>query len=77
MKQLKNWRYWIIYTLFSVGFFSLLLIFSDDNRALAEWIEIRCYLAIITIASFYTLNRLRVRWESSGKIDKFLNPKYY
>lgn len=73
MKALLNWRYYVIYGLFAIGLYSLLAISGNDDRPLGAWIEIRLYLALISATSFYTLRRLRIYWESKGKIPEFTN----
>lgn len=76
MKAIFNWRYFVLYALFMVGVVSLIFISADDERSLGAFIETRLYLALISIMSFYLMNKLRVRWESQGKTPKFINPKY-
>lgn len=69
MKEILNWRWWIIYTLLSVGLLALFAIFGDDERPLEAWIEVRIYLAILSFACLYTMHRLRQNWEIKGKIS--------
>ncbi len=73
MKAILNWRYYVMFALLAIGMVSTLAIFSEDSRPLGEWIEIRVYLSIIAAASFYVMNRLRIRWESKGEIPEFTN----
>lgn len=73
MKAIFNWRYYVIYALFSVGLMSLLLIVGEDERPLGAWLETRLYLAAICAASFYTMNRLRLYWEAKGEIKSYPN----
>ena len=73
MKSLLNWRYYVIYALLAVGCISVLAIFSEEERPLAQWIEVRIYLALIATVSFYVMNRLRIRWESRGEIAELKN----
>lgn len=68
MKSLFNWRQWVLYALFATGFFAVMLIFSNDERPISEWIEVRVYLALIAFACFYPLCKLTKKWEREGKI---------
>lgn len=68
MEQLLNWRQWVLYALFTAGFFAVVLIFSEDERPLAQWMEVRIYLALIATACFYPLCKLPKKWEREGKI---------
>lgn len=68
MKQSFNWRQWVLYALFAIGFFAVILIFGDDERPMAEWIEVRIYLALIATVCFYPLSKLTKKWECEGKI---------
>lgn len=74
MKQLLNWREWVQYALLSIGFYAVILIFSEDELPMGEWIEVRIYLALIVTACFYTLSKLTKKWEREGKI-KIEEPK--
>ena len=73
MKSLLNWRYYVIYALLAIGIISVLGIFSEEERPFAEWLKVRVYLALIATASFYVMNRLRIRWESRGEIAELKN----
>lgn len=68
MKRFLNWRQWVLYALFAIGFFAVILIFGDDERPMAEWIEVRIYLALIATVCFYPLSKLTKKWEREGKI---------
>lgn len=69
MKELFfSWRWWVQFTLFSAGAFAVMLIFGDDDRPLAQWLEIRAYLAAFAAVCFYTLARLIKRWERNPKL---------
>lgn len=68
MKQLFNWRQWVLYALFVIGFSAVILVFGDDERPMAQWIEVRVYLALIAFACFYPLRKLTKKWEREGKI---------
>lgn len=70
MKQLLNWRQWVLNALFAVGFFAVMLIFGDDERPMTQWIEARIYLALIATACFYTLYKLTKKWKYDGKIKE-------
>lgn len=74
MKQLLNWRQWVLYVLFAVGFFAVVLIFGEDERPMGRWIEVRVYLALLAAASFYPLCKLTKKWERENKI-KIEEPK--
>lgn len=58
----------MLYALFAIGFFAVILIFGDDERPMAEWIEVRIYLALIATVCFYPLSKLTKKWEREGKI---------
>lgn len=74
MKTKLN-RYWLVlYALFAAGFLALILIFGKDERPMAQWIEVRIYLAAIAAACFYPLCKLTKKWEREGKI-KIEEPK--
>ena len=62
MKQIFNWRWWVLSALLTVGFLMVALMFGEDNLPLIEFIEVRIYLAIAAFACFYTLGRLTKRW---------------
>lgn len=68
MKSLLNWRQWELYALFAIGFFAVILIFGEDERPMAQWIEVRIYLVLVAVACFYPLCRLVKKWEREGKI---------
>lgn len=74
MKRLLNWRQWVLYLLFVIGFMAVMLIFGDDERPLGEWVEVRIYLALIATACFYPLCKLTKKWERERKI-KIEEPK--
>ena len=77
MNKIINWRYWVIHILLGLGIILLLAIAGEDERSLGAWLETRLYLSIGSAACFYTMNRLRLHWESEGKIPRLLNKKYY
>lgn len=68
MKELFNWRYYVLYTLFGVGLWSFLFIAAQDNRPLGAWIETRLYLAVIGFACFMALGKLHNKWSREGKV---------
>lgn len=68
MKQIFNWRQWVLYALLTIGFFAVILIFGDDELPMAQWIEVRIYLVLIATACFYPLSKLTKKWEREGKI---------
>lgn len=74
MKTKLNWRWLVLYALFAAGFLAVVLIFGDDERPMAQWIELRIYLAAIATACFYPLCKLMEKWEREGKI-KIEEPK--
>ena len=69
MKQILNWRWWVLSALLGVGFLMVALMFGEDNLPLIEFIEVRIYLAIAASACFYTLSRLTKRWQNKGKVE--------
>lgn len=69
MKQIFNWRWWVLSALLGVGFLMVALMFGEDNLPLIEFIEVRIYLAIAAYACFYTLGRLTKRWQNKGKVE--------
>lgn len=69
MKQILNWRWWVLSALLGVGFLMVALMFGEDNLPLIEFIEVRIYLAIAASACFYTLGRLTKRWQNKGKVE--------
>lgn len=69
MKQLLNWRQCVLYALLAIGIFAVILIFGDDERPMAQWIEVRIYLTLIAAACFYPLGRLTKRWQNKGKVE--------
>lgn len=64
MKQIFNWRWWVLSALLGVGFLMVALMFGEDNLPLIEFIEVRIYFAIAASACFYTLGRLTKRWQN-------------
>lgn len=74
MKRFLNWRQWVLYALFAIGFFAVMLFFGEDERPMGQWIEARIYLALIATACFYPLFKLTNKWEREGKI-KIEEPK--
>lgn len=77
MKQILNWRMWVIHLLLAAGLLCVLAIFSDDDRPLASFIRIRLMLAATASLCFLSMRSLRIRWEAKGKIKRFLNPEKY
>lgn len=75
MKECFNWRYYVIYALFTIGLMSLFIVFGDDDRPMGQWIKIRLYFPIISAVSFYATCRLKSYWESKGEITKFSTPE--
>lgn len=69
MKQIFNWRWWVLSALLGVGFLMVALMFGEDNLPLIEFIEVRIYLAIAAYACFYTLGRLTKRWQNKRKVE--------
>ena len=63
MKQIFNWRWWVLSALLSVGFLMVALMFGEDDLPLIEFIEVRICLAIAASACFYALGRLTKRWQ--------------
>lgn len=68
MKRLLNWRQWVLYALFTIGFFTVILIFGDDERPMAQWLEARIYLSLIATACFYPPCKLTKKWGREGKV---------
>lgn len=57
-----------MFALLSAGLTCAALVFGEDNRKWAEWIEIRLCLVAISTACLYTLCKLTKKWEREGKI---------
>lgn len=70
MKPLSYYlRQCAMFALLSAGLICAALVFGEDNREWAEWIEIRLCLVAISTACLYSLSRLMKRWAREGKID--------
>ncbi len=74
MKTKLNWRWLVLYALFTAGFSAVILMFGEDERPVGEWVEVRIILAAIAAACLYPLCRLAKKWEREGKI-KIEEPK--
>lgn len=68
MKALTKWRFGVLYVLLLTGIMAVLFIFGDDERPMAQWIEVRIYLVAIAAVCFCTLGGLTKKWNREGKI---------
>lgn len=79
MRQLKsillNWRYYVMTLLLAVGLLSMLAVFGRgyEDRPILVWFGIRLGFLFVAFVNFYTLRRLRIRWESRDEIPEFTN----
>lgn len=74
MKQLFNWRQWVLYALFAGCFYAFLMLCDETDNTMAEFITIRVKAAILMLACGYPLCKLTRKWEREGKI-KIEEPK--
>lgn len=70
MKQLLNWRQWVLHALFTVG---VLAFMGASGEAVCEmsgtqWTLIFILYIAVGIACFFTIHKLTKKWEREGKI---------
>ena len=68
MKQLLNWRQWVLYTLFAGCFFAFLMMCDESDNTLTESVTIRVYAVLLMLACGWPLCRLTKKWGKEGKI---------
>lgn len=68
MKQLLNWRQWVLYTLFAGCFYALCMFCDETDNTIGDFIEIRIYAVMLMLACGYPLCKLTKKWEREGKI---------
>lgn len=68
MKQLFNWRQWVLYALFAGCFFAFLMMCDESENTLTEFITIRICAIALMFACGYPLCKLTKKWEREGKI---------
>lgn len=69
MKQLLNWRQWVLYALFA-GCFYALMMFCDETPKSNEDILKDCIEAVaLMFVCGYSLCRLTKKWEHESKIQ--------
>ncbi|MCX4285419.1 hypothetical protein [Duncaniella dubosii] len=73
MKILLNWRYYVLFALFSLGFLALMVVFGDpaENMSLLREEMIRLAAAAVSFVSFYILHLCVKYWESRDLIPEF------
>ena len=68
MKDLKNWRQWVLYTLFAGCLFAFLMMCDETDNTLEEFVAIRIKAVALMLACGYPLCKLTKKWERKGKI---------
>lgn len=70
---LLNWRYYVMFTLFSVGFVALMVVFGDPAEDMSFFREemIRLCALCISAVAFYILYLCTRYWESKDLIPEF------
>lgn len=68
MKQLLNWRQWVLYALLAGCFFAFLMMCDETDNTLGEFLTIRIYAVALMLACSYPLCKLTKKWEREGKI---------
>lgn len=68
MKQLLNWRQWVLYALFAGCFYALLMMGDETANTMREFVIIRIKAVVLMLACGYPLCKLTKKWEREGKI---------
>lgn len=73
MKVLRNWRYYVMTALFSVGFLAIARAFGEPIEPMSdlEWSKQLLLSLSVGVPCFYILGRLTKRWGREGKIPEF------
>lgn len=69
MKQLLNWRQWVLYALFAGCFLAFLMICDETANTMREFTVIRIKAVALMLACGYPLCKLTKKWEREGKIE--------
>lgn len=64
MKQLLNWRQWVLYALFAGCFFAFLMMCDETDNTIREFIAIRVKAVILMLACGYPLYKLTKKWKN-------------
>lgn len=77
MKAIFNWRYYVIFTLFAVGFLAIGRAFGEPAPTMteAEWYWQVLMSVAVGFGSFYALYRCIRYWEAKDEIPEFTNLK--
>lgn len=75
MKALLNWRYYIIFVIFSIGMLFLMSSFGDtvEEMSITKEMFLRFLYFGISILAFYILKRIVDYWESRDEIPEMTN----
>lgn len=68
MKQLLNWRQWVLYALFAGCFYAFLMMCDETDNTMGEFIAIRVKATILMLSCGCPLYKLTKKWEREGKI---------
>lgn len=68
MKQLLNWRQWVLYALFAGCFYAFCMMCDETDNTMREFIAIRIKATILMLSCGYPLCKLTKKWEREGKI---------
>lgn len=68
MKQILNWRQWVLYTLFAGCLFAFLMMCDETDNTLEEFVAIRIKAVALMLVCGLSLYRLARKWEREGKI---------
>lgn len=70
MKVFKNWRYYALVSLSSIGFLAIARAFGDPVRPMsdAEWLLQTAISCSVGFACFYSVCNLAKRWVAKGKL---------
>lgn len=70
MKVFKNWRYYALVLLSSIGFLAIARAFGDPINSMsnAEWVLQVSISCIVGFVCFYSVGELAKRWVAKGKL---------
>ena len=75
MKAIFNWRYYVLFALFFVGFLGIAAPFGEPsaNIDICVWLIAVTISFAVGVGSFYGYFRCMKRWERDNKIPELIN----
>lgn len=68
MKQLLNWRQWVLYALFAGCFIGFVMLGDESDNTMQEFISLRVYAVALMLACGWPLCRLTKKWGKEEKV---------